>query len=114
VIEENSFEMKPDQKLGVAIREALAPHHDGAFLTRMRARLAQRAGSWDEELAHWFWRGLAAATAATVLAGLGLSRMPATSVSVEQQADEPSIASDLLLGDQPGTDVILVSMRSTP
>jgi hypothetical protein len=102
------FKMEHDQELGLALREALATHHDGAFLTRVRARMNQRAPSWDEQLAGWFWRGLAAATAAMVMAGFGLSQ--ATAMAPEGN-DQPTVASQLLLGDQPGVEVLLVSMQ---
>lgn len=38
----------PDPELGMAIREALAMPHDGAFVTRIRARIGKRA--WEDEL----------------------------------------------------------------
>lgn len=107
--EEMSFNLEPDPELGMAIREALASHHDGAFMTRFRARFNQRSGSWDEELAHWFWRGLAAATAATVLAGFGLSK--ASAPAPDDATAETSIAAQLLEGSAPGADILFVAMQ---
>jgi hypothetical protein len=107
--EEMSGNLQPDPELGLAIRAALASHHDGAFMTRFRSRFNQRAGSWDEELAHWFWRGLAAATAATVLAGFGLSRASAS--PSDDVATETSVAAQLLDGSAPGADILFVAMQ---
>lgn len=105
----SSFNMERDHELGTALQSALASHHDGAFLTRMRARLAQqRTRSWDEELAHWFWRGLAAATAAMAVAGFGLSQVPSASASIDETA-EASVATRLLEGAQPGADILFMA-----
>lgn len=104
-----SFTMERDRELGAALQSALAPHHDGAFLTRMRARIAQhRARSWDEELAHWFWRGLAAATAAMAVAGFGLSQVPTASASIDETV-EASAATQILEGAQPGADILFMA-----
>lgn len=96
------FNDAPDLKLGAAIRDALTLPHDGAFVARVRARLGKRA--WEDELAGWFWQGLVAASLATVLAGWSWSR-GATIASAET-----SVASQLLDGSRPGSDVLLVAM----
>lgn len=98
------FDAAPDPKLGAAIREALAMPHDGAFVTRIRARINKRA--WEDDLAGWFWQGLAAASLATVLAGWGWSRIATAAVT------EASVASELLDGSRPGADILLVAMTS--
>jgi hypothetical protein len=98
------FDAAPDPELGTAIREALAMPHDGAFVARIRARISQRA--WEDDLAGWFWQGLAAASLATVLAGWGWSRIATT------PATEASVASQLLEGSSPGADILLVAMTS--
>jgi hypothetical protein len=98
------FDSAPDPVLGQAIREALAMPHDGAFVTRIRARINQRA--WEDDLAGWFWQGLAAASLATVLAGWGWSRIATTAVT------DASVASELLDGSRPGADILLVAMTS--
>jgi len=94
----------PDPELGMAIRTALAMPHDGAFVTRIRARINKRA--WEDELSGWFWQGLMAASLATVLAGWGWSRSATTATA------EASVASELLDGSRPGADVLLVAMTS--
>lgn len=94
----------PDPELGSAIRAALTMPHDGAFVTRVRARMSKRA--WDEELAGWFWQGLIAASLATVLAGWGWSRVATTSTA------SASVASELLDGSRPGAEILLVSLTS--
>lgn len=100
------FSAAPDHELGTALRAALeAPHH-GAFLTRVRARLAQQERRWEDELSRWFWQGLVAASLATVLAGwTWTSGQNATGADVEA-----SVASELLDGRQPGTEILLVAM----
>lgn len=92
----------PDAELGSAIREALTRPHDGAFVARIRARLGQRA--WEDELASWFWQGLVAASLATVLAGWGWSR------SATSATPDASVASELLEGSRPATEILLVAM----
>ncbi|MEO5798109.1 MAG: hypothetical protein ABIZ70_02015 [Gemmatimonadales bacterium] len=98
------FNDAPDLKLGAAIRDALTLPHDGAFVSRVRARLGKRA--WEDELAGWFWQGLVAASLATVLAGWGWSRGATTATT------EASVASELLEGSRPGADILLVAMTS--
>lgn len=98
------FDAAPDAELGMAIRDALAMPHDGAFVTRVRARIGKRA--WEDELAGWFWQGLVAASLATVLAGWGWSRTATTATA------EVSVASELLDGSRPGADILLVAMTS--
>ena len=101
-----------DVELGAALREALAMPFVGAFVNRLRARLSRnRPRSWDEELAGWFWQGLVAAVLVTVLAGWGLSRSAA--VADESDTGITSVASQLLEGSTPGTNVLLASMTST-
>ena len=96
------FSATPDHELGAALREALAMPHDGAFVTRVRARLGKR--TWENELAGWFWQGLVAASLATVLAGWSWSQGATTA------STDASVASELLNGSRPGSDVFLVAM----
>ena len=98
------FDSAADPELGTAIRAALAMPHDGVFVARVRARIGKRA--WDDELAGWFWQGLVAASVATVLAGWGWSRVATTAAS------NASVASELLDGSRPGTEILLVSLTS--
>jgi hypothetical protein len=98
------FSAAPDDELGSALRDALeAPNH-AAFVGRVRARLGQRGRAWEDELAGWFWQGLVAASLATVLAGWSWSRS-ATNTEVEA-----SVASELLDGARPGSEILLVAM----
>ncbi len=113
--DKESFTMEPDPVLGDALRSALAPHHEAAFLTRMRTRLAQaaRPRRWDDVLAQWFWRGLATATAAMAIAVFSLSQEPAAdrgTLQIEEVA-ELSPATQILEGDLPGADVLFLAMQ---
>jgi hypothetical protein len=102
------FDAAPDPELGPALREALAPHHDGAFVTRIMARVRQqRQRGWEDELARWFWQGLVAASLATVLAGWGWTHL------VTQDAGDASVAARALLdGSQPVADIVIASMTN--
>ncbi len=98
------FSAVPDDELGSALRDALeAPHH-AAFVGRVRSRLGQRSRAWEDELAGWFWQGVVAASLATVLAGWGWSQA-ATNPDVDA-----SVASELLMGERPGSEILLVAM----
>jgi len=111
--EHSPFDSAPDAELGTALREALAMPFGETFVNRVRARMRQSpARSWDEELAGWFWQGLAAASLVTVLAGWGLN-----TVAPADEADTPaqtaSVASQLFEGQMPGANVLLASASST-
>lgn len=102
-------ELKPDPELGRALLAAPAQPHDGAFVTRVRARVrAQQRRTWDEILAGWFWQGVLAASIAAV-ASVVLWRATAQPVLVARPMIE-SVASQLIDGQQPGTDIILASL----
>ncbi|HEY3935472.1 MAG TPA: hypothetical protein VGL65_12740 [Gemmatimonadales bacterium] len=110
---DQSFDSGPDPELGAALREALAMPWGGAFVTRVRARLAQqRARSWDEELAAWFWQGLVAASLVTVLAGWSLNTFGGSNDETDS-ATPLTVAGQLLEGSAPGANVLLASMTST-
>jgi hypothetical protein len=109
--EHSPFDAGPDPELGSALRDALAMPFGGAFVNRVRARLGQnRQRSWDDELAGWFWQGLAAASLITVLAGWGLNTFAAA--VDESDVTSTTIASQLLEGRTPGVSVLLSSMTS--
>ena len=97
------FSASRDEELGDMLREALAPHHDAAFVTRVRARLNARQPAWDEELARWFWQGLAAASVAMAVVGYAATRDATT------QQSGASVAIELLNGATPGAEVLLAS-----
>ncbi len=100
--------LTPDPELGVALREALAMPHDGAFVTRLRALVRQRPErTWDEVLAGWFWQGVLAMSLVAMAAAAGsmVTGQPAT-----LPLGEESLAVQLLDSDQPGSEVILNAM----
>ena len=101
--EMSPFSASRDEELGGMLREALAPHHDAAFATRVRARLTSRSAGWEDELARWFWQGLAAASVAMVMAGYAFTR------DATPQQTDASVAIELLDGSSPGVEVILAS-----
>ena len=110
--EMSPFSAAPDPELGAALRSALAPHFAEAFVGRVMARIGQRQQrGWDEELSQWFWRGLVAASLVVVLAGWSLTRGSAAT----PDATEASVASQLLEGSTPVTEIVIASMgQSTP
>lgn len=95
----------PDPMLGAALREALALPHDGAFAARVMARLGQADRGWDDVLAGWFWQGLAAAMLVLAVTGWATIAGGATA----EEAHE-SVAVQLLDGQRPGSDVLLMAM----
>ncbi len=98
----------PDAKLGLALREALAMPHDGAFVTRLRALVRQQpARGWDEVLAGWFWQGVLAASLAAVLGAVALRVL---AVPATPTMNEESVAVQLLDAERPGTDVLMTAM----
>jgi hypothetical protein len=110
--EMSPFSSAPDPELGAALRDALAPHFAEAFVGRVMARLGQREQrGWDEELSSWFWRGLAAASLAVVLAGWGWTQVSAAIATTD--ASEASVASQLLDGSKPVAEIVIASMSPT-
>jgi hypothetical protein len=107
MIDESSlFRAEADPELGEALRNALAPHFSEAFVGRVMARLAERQPrSWDEQLAQWFWRGLVAASVVVAVAGWGW-----THVGDAPEANDTSVASQLLDGSQPVADIVMASL----
>lgn len=98
----------PDGELGLALREALTLPHDGAFVTRVQARVRlQRERGWDEVLAGWFWQGLLAASLAAVLGAVALRVLEAP---VTTPLGEESVAAQLLDAERPGADVLMTAM----
>lgn len=104
----SSNDAMPDAALGLALREALAMPHDGAFVTRMRALVRQqRERGWDEVLAGWFWQGVLAASMAVVLGAVAIRVLDGAAT---QTVSEESVAVQLLDAERPGTDVLLTAM----
>jgi hypothetical protein len=105
--EHSPFDAAPDPELGPALREALTGPHAGAFVTRVMARVRQqRQRGWEDELARWFWQGLAAASLATVLAGWGWRHL------ATQESTDASVARALLDGSQPVADIMVASLTT--
>lgn len=100
------FSASRDEALGSMMRDALAPRDDAAFVAQVRARIAERQPAWDDELARWFWQGLAAASIAIAAAGWAW-----TSGATTVQA-EASVAIELLDGTRPGAEVLLASITA--
>ncbi|MEO5825401.1 MAG: hypothetical protein ABIR59_05890 [Gemmatimonadales bacterium] len=97
------FSASRDEELGAMLRDALATHHDAAFVTRVRARLNSQQPAWEDDLARWFWQGLAAASIAVVAIGYAMA------TSATPQPGEASVAVELLNGTRPGAEIILAS-----
>ncbi len=109
--EHSPFDAQPDPELGAALRDALAMPFEGAFVNRVRARLSQRQGNWDEVLARWFWQGLVAASLAALAAGWIIVKVAPTP-PVDEVAATPTVASQLLDGTAPGASVLLASWNA--
>ncbi|PYO35849.1 MAG: hypothetical protein DMD74_06240 [Gemmatimonadetes bacterium] len=67
------FDHRPDPRLGEALRAALEPGDQAAFVARVVAAAARPARTLDV-LATWARRGLAAAMAAAAIAGFLVGR----------------------------------------
>lgn len=68
------FDHRPDPVLGAALRAALDPGEEAAFVARVLAKCASaRAPTW-EILSGWAHRGLVAAAAAALVAGFAAGR----------------------------------------
>ena len=68
------FDHRPDPVLGAALRAALEPGDEPAFVTRVMAGVeSARAPTW-EVLAGWARRGLVAAAVAALVAGFVVGR----------------------------------------
>jgi len=76
------FDHRPDPVLGSALRQALAPGDESAFVAALMGS-AERAGaaSWDAVLARWARVGVAAAVIVVLVAGYVMRRSPATAAS---------------------------------
>jgi hypothetical protein len=75
------FDHRPDPAIGDALRRALEPGDDSAFVARVVAQVERvRAGagaSWDAVLAGWARVGVAAAVTIALAAGYLLGRSAA-------------------------------------
>ena len=82
------FDHRPDARLGAALREALAaPRDRAAFVARVLAGASQPpAHPVEHLLARWAARGIVAAAAAALVAGLVIGRA--------RQSTEPSVSDD--------------------
>ena len=111
------FDHRPDPALGAALRAALEPGDQAAFVTRVMAGLdAARAPSW-EILAAWARRGLAAAAVAALVAGFLLGRSLHAPASLDDafaasgtDPAAPALAALATSQRAPDASVVLASM----
>ncbi len=101
------FDHRPDPLLGSALRQALAPGDESAFVAELMGS-AERASaaSWDAVLARWARVGVAAAVILVLAAGYVVRRSPATA------SRRPPVADALLTPAAQGAevDVVLTSV----
>jgi hypothetical protein len=105
--ETTSFDARPDPVLGAALKAALEPQEQTAFVARVVAGIdAARAAppAWDV-LARWASRGIAAALVATLAAAF-VSRALAAPTTLDEAfvvSSDPdtSVTTALLVADQP-------------
>jgi hypothetical protein len=82
------FHHRPNAALGAALRQALAPGDEAAFIARIKAAVdAPRPGQW-EVLASWARTGIVAASAA-LLAGLMIGAFRAPVIDLVASAASP-------------------------
>jgi hypothetical protein len=101
------FDHRPDPVIGDALRRALGPGDNAAFVARVAA-LAERipagmGGSWDAVLARWARLGVAAAMTIALAAGYLLGRSAGAPV-----AGRASVADALLAPATPAAEVEVV------
>lgn len=105
-----SFDHRPDPELGAALRAALEPENQGAFVARVMAQyddaLDRSSIATIDVLASWFRPGMVAAAAALVL-GFLFGR------TVFQSTDTASIDSALAPIEGPGL-AALVTAQDPP
>jgi len=114
-VTESPFTRGPDPALGAALRRALDAGDDRPFVARVLAALpAPRPRTW-EVLAAWAQRGLVAAAAAALVAGLMLARAGERPAAVElDEAFAAAVAAggapaELALNDPPDPSVALAT-----
>lgn len=96
------FDHRPDPELGVALRSALEPGDQAAFVARVLALAGEaRASSWDGVLARWARVGVAAALLIAAAAGYFVGRATAPALW-------PSVA-EALIAPQAPEEVVLAS-----
>src|SRR5438552_3417771 len=86
------FDHRPDPVLGAALRRALEPEGEAAFLARLLARVdeVRLAATWDAVLARWARLGVVAAAVVALAAGYFVGR--ATAASTRQTVAEALLA----------------------
>jgi len=113
------FDHRPDPELGAALRAALQPADDSAFVRRVMAnydRALERATvpTW-EVLASWFRPGLAAAIVA-LIAGFVFgqavlnSRTPESMETAMAPVEGPGLAALVTAPDPPDPSVVFTSL----
>src|SRR5437016_4101933 len=99
------FDHRPDAALGAALRRALAPGDDAAFVARVLARFEQARGpTWHGVLARWARAGVGAAALIALVAGYLVVRAP--------RASAPTVAEALIAppAQAPVVEVVLASV----
>ena len=81
------FDHRQDAALGAALRRALAPEDQAAFVARVLARLEQPRGpTWHGVLARWARAGVAAAALIALVASYLVGRAPRASALTVAEA----------------------------
>jgi len=99
------FDHRPDAALGAALRRALAPRDQAAFVARVLARLEEARGTtWHGVLARWARAGVAAAALIALVAGYLVGRTP--------RASAPTVAEALIAppAQAPAVEGVLASV----
>jgi hypothetical protein len=110
----SEFEHRPDVELGAALREALTPPDDPAFVLRVVAAAGSLPPAWWEVLRAWARPGLAAALVLTALAGfwLGRATAPAPVAAEEEPVPEGEHVAGLFASPRPpDVDLVLAATR---
>ncbi len=115
---ESAFSHGPDPELGAALRRALDAGDDARFVARVRTALADvaaRPRTWDV-LDAWARRGLVAAAAAALVAGLLVTRAR-EQLAVAAELDEAFAAASteapalFASGAPPDPSVVLATLE---
>jgi hypothetical protein len=110
----SEFEHRPDVELGAALREALTPADDPAFVQRVVAAAGAMPAAWWEVLRGWARPGLAAALMLAALAGfwLGRSTAPAPVAAEDEPVLEGEHVAALFASPRPpDVDLVLAATR---